>query len=244
VEAAKILGYEKDPLVQQAKSILPNLAEAPIGSDGRLQEWHKPFEEKEPGHRHMSHGYGFFPGHQYNFMENPKMVDALKKSLDYRLSHGGGHTGWSRAWLISLQSVLLRPEKAYENLHGLIVGHINPNLFDLINHSGSNSPFQIDANFGYTAGVATMLIQSRIQLESGERVIQLLPALPKAWPAGSAKGLRTRGGLKIDLEWNPKGVEATLHADRTENFRICYRGEEKSLKIESGETIKLHFRTQ
>ena len=241
IEAARILGREDDPVVRRAKEVLPRLAQAKIGPDGRLQEWREPFEEKEPGHRHLSHGYGFFPGHQYNFLEHPKMVEALKKSLDYRLSHGGGHTGWSRAWLINLQAVLLRPEKAYENLRALISKNINPNLFDMIYEAGERWPFQIDANFGYTAGVATMLLQSRIRLESGERVIQLLPAQPREWAKGEADGLRTRGGLTVKLRWTPERVDAVFQASRPGTFLVLCRGERRTLKLAAGECAVLRF---
>ena len=241
LEAAEILNEANDPLVGRAKAVLPDLAEVRIGPAGRLQEWREPFEEKEPGHRHMSHAYGFFPGHQYNFIENPKMVAALKRSLDYRLAHGGGHTGWSRAWLINLQAVLRRPEKAYENLRAFVSVNVNPNLFDLICHAGNKEPFQIDANFGYTAGVATMLLQSRIRLDSGERVIQLLPALPSAWPAGSVRGLRARGGLGVDLAWDARSVRATLRPDRDGRFRVRCAGHEKSIECKAGEPVSIAF---
>ena len=119
VEAAEALGLEDD-LIARARQVLPDLAEGQIGPDGRLQEWREPYEEIEAGHRHVSHAYGFFPGRQYNLIEDPQVAGAIQKSLDFRLKNGGGHTGWSRAWLINIEAVLMRPEAAYDNLRTLL----------------------------------------------------------------------------------------------------------------------------
>jgi alpha-L-fucosidase 2 len=243
VEAAKILDFEDDPLVQKVQEILPNLAQPRIAKDGRLEEWRVPTYcgEPAPGHRHISHAYGFFPGHQYNQLEDPEKVAAIRKSIDYRLDHKGGQTGWSQAWLICLRAVFQQPEQAYENLRGLIVGHLNSNLFDLIGSPRARSPFQIDANMGYVAGVATMLVQSHVLLPSGERVIQILPALPAAWPKGSVCRLHTRGGLEVEMQWTPGVVELTLHATRAGHFRIQCLEQEKAIVVQPGQTIELKF---
>jgi alpha-L-fucosidase 2 len=216
VEAAEELGIESD-LVERAQSALPKLAEGRIGADGRLQEWRKPFKETNAGHRHVSHAYGFFPGRQYNVIENPDMVKAIQNSLDFRLANGGGHTGWSRAWLINIEACLMRPEAAYGNIRTLISKLVNPNLFDM------HPPFQIDGNFGYTSGVVTMLLQSHVKLESGERVLWLLPALPEAWPEGEVHGLHARGGAVIDLKWSPDAVTATITSDRPGVYQVRCR---------------------
>jgi alpha-L-fucosidase 2 len=227
IKAVDILKLHEE-LLPQMRYVLERLVPTQIGKYGQIMEWAEDYEEQEPGHRHISHLYGLHPSSQITMDQTPELARAAKLTLERRLQYGGGHTGWSRAWIINMYARLWEGEKAYFNLEQLLAKSTLPNMFD--NHP----PFQIDGNFGATAAITEMLVQSTL-----ERIV-LLPALPKAWPSGSIKGLCVRGGAEIDLEWvMGKLTTCKVKAKAQVHTDIFY--EDKSFKIALKENEVLIF---
>lgn len=221
-----------DNLVHQVKAAKARLAETRIGSDGRIMEWAEEFPEVEPGHRHISHLYAVHPGAQINLLQTPQLAEAAGKSMDYRMTHGGGHTGWSAAWLISQYARLCRAQQAKNSLDIVLRRSVKPNLFS------QHPPFQMDANFGVTAGIAEMLLQSHVCDANGANVIQLLPALPAEWPNGEYKGLKARGGFEIAVKWkNGHMTEVRVKSLLGKPFKLWYNGDYLPAKtLKAGQT--------
>ena len=211
--AARELGIDNS-FAAQLDAARARLIPYRIGKHGQLQEWAVDFDESTPGQRHMSHLYGLYPGNQITPRATPELAKAARVSLERRLANGGAYTGWSRAWAICFWARLLDGDQAWESLSMLMKHSTNGNLFDT--HPGSSGPiFQIDGNFGATAAIAELLVQSH----GGS--IDLLPALPSAWHEGHAKGLRARPGLTIDVEWSGgRATSCNIRADHAGEYRF------------------------
>lgn len=238
LQAAAELGIE-DEFTASVRRALEHLALPQVGSDGRLLEWSQEFKESEPGHRHMSHLFGVHPGRQFTWETAPAIMAAARQSIEARLAHGGGHTGWSRAWIINFWARFRDGEKAYENILALLTKSTLPNLFD------THPPFQIDGNFGGTAGIAEMLLQSHQEVvqtgKERKRLLELLPALPKAWSHGSVKGLRARGGFEVSMEWDAEKLTgATLHSLLDTPCVLRYGKKSVNLSPHRGEVLRFN----
>lgn len=243
-KAAEILGDAVDEaeipdvsdmrkLQKEINAALEKLPPIRIDSTGRVMEWMEEYEEAEPGHRHVSQLYGLYPSDQISMDKTPELAAAAAETLRVRLANGGGHTGWSRAWIINFYAKLWDGEKAWENICQMLAKSTYANLFD------RHPPFQIDGNFGVTAAIAQMLVQSR------EQEVILLPALPKAWEQGTVKGLRLVGNAGIALAWKDgRLLQCRVTADQAYEGEIVYGSVRRTVKLKAGETIVLDERLQ
>jgi alpha-L-fucosidase 2 len=241
VAAAHILGIDQQ-FSHKLADIRRHLAPMQIGKAGQLQEWLEDWDLDAPErqHRHVSHLYGLFPSNQLTARDTPDLFAAAKKSLELR---GDSGTGWSLAWKINLWARLLEGDHAYLLLQKALTpvysedpryrqaGGVYSNLLD------AHPPFQIDGNFGATSGIAEMLLQSHTH------EIQLLPALPKAWPNGSVKGMRARGGFEVNMEWKSgKLVSTIIRSIVGANCRARYGDKAVDLPLKPGEAVLLNGR--
>ena len=233
LESERILG-KQSVLGEQAVRILERLPDFGVGRHGQLMEWREDYEEWEIGHRHFSHLYPIFPSNQINEYENSELLEAGKKALERRIEYGGGHTGWSCAWLINLYARFGDGDSAVKYIHDLLGKLTAPNMFDmhppLDRIPGIPWVFQIDGNLGGACGIAQMLLQSHLD------EIHLLPALPSSWKEGRVTGLCAEGGFEADICWQDGELkEAILYAKK--GGRAVLRCKEKLTVSAAGKEV-------
>lgn len=229
LKASEALGIE-DEFTARTKQIAEKLPPYRIGGHGQLMEWCEDYEEQEPGHRHISHLYALHPSDQITPDGEPELSKAAAKTLERRLQYGGGHTGWSCAWIVNMYARLWDGEQAWSNLQKMFEKSTFPNRMS--NHPmGPGFVFQIDGNYGATSGISEMLLQS-----SETRTI-LLPAIPKAWESGSVRGLVMYGGAEVNMEWK-RGeiVKCVIHGKNECRTVICWNGHKKEIALHPGMT--------
>ena len=236
IEASEILGIDKE-LREKLKEIKDRIAPNQIGQYGQLQEWLEDKDDPENKHRHVSHLWGLHPGDEITMENTPELFDAARKSLEMRGDLG---TGWSMGWKVNFWARLKDGDRAYTLLNNLMRltgsslteydgGGIYPNLFD------AHPPFQIDGNFGVTSGIAEMLLQSHRRDKNGDYILELLPALPSAWPDGHIKGLCARGAFEVDIFWKDSELlQVDILSKAGQHCTLVYKEKFRELETEKG----------
>lgn len=243
LQAAHILNTDEKlcKRITNAVNILPQFK---LDENGRLQEWIEPYQEVEPGHRHLSHLLGIYP---FSLItpENQRLFDAVKQSLDWRQKNGQGNGGWSAALALSIRSRLYDEKGAYKSLLSLLKsGMINSLNYEnnMTNNLYNGNIYQIDGNFGATSGIAEMLLQSHLKDENGNFVIHLLPALPSAWQTGEIKGLRARGGFIVDIAWeNGELKSAKIFSEKGLPFGVKYKDKLSNHILKPKQILRLNL---
>ena len=233
-EAAKILGVDGD-FAKEIIAAREKLSPYKVGKYGQLLEWQEEFDEVEIGHRHLSHLYGVHPGAQITKTKMPEVLEAAKASVKRRVDNGGGACGFSRVWLVSMSSRLGMTEDAYNHLRLYLKEQIYGSALNCDNAWWHPVPFfQIDGNFGFTAGISEMLLQSH------DGFIEVLPTLPSEWKNGSFKGLCARGGFTVDAQWNDgKVTKVTVHNNSGEACELRFGGRSYTLNTKKGESTEI-----
>ena len=227
IDAATLLGMDAD-FAKQLAATRARLPQPAIGKHGQLMEWAEDYDEAEPGHRHISHLWALHPGTQIAPDTTPELAAAARVSLERRLAHGGGHTGWSRAWIINIWARLRDAEKTHQNVQAILAKSTYPNLFD------RHPPFQIDGNFGATAGIAEMLLQSH------DGQVTLLPVLPAAWPTGSVRGLVARGAFEVAITWaNGRLTTASILSRKGGTLKLRYANRMIEMPTTAGQFVRV-----
>lgn len=235
--AAQVLKTDKK-LCDEITRTLPRLLPYKIGAKGNLQEWYHDWNDADPQHRHQSHLFGLYPGHHIEVVDKSSLSDiarACAKTLEIK---GDNTTGWSTGWRVNLYARLLDAKGAYR-IYRRLLKYVSPDNYRGEDYRGgggtypnlldAHSPFQIDGNFGGCAGVAEMLMQST------EKTITLLPALPDEWATGEVRGLCARGGFEVDMSWSQgKVVRCTIRSKRGGTTTVSYNGTSKTVKLKAG----------
>jgi alpha-L-fucosidase 2 len=232
IAASKVLNTDKDFRAECEKTLKRLPAIQISKTTGRILEWAEDYKEVEPHHRHTSHLFGLHPGNQITVVGTPALAEAARKTL---VARGDDGTGWGLAWKINMWNRLHDGDHAYKLLSVLLSRKTLPNLFD------DHPPFQIDGNFGATAAIAEMLVQSQLQTKDGSFEIQLLPSLPAAFASGSVKGLRARGGYEINIDWKDgKLISAViLNINGKKSVPVRYKNSVKTFSVNPGESVTI-----
>lgn len=235
ISACRVLGADEEK-VRQAEETMAGFPALKTGKHGQLMEWMEDYEEPEPGHRHISHLYGVYPGSSISWERTPELMNAARISLERRLANGGGHTGWSRAWIIGLWARFREGRKAYENLQAILTMGTYPNLMDNHPLGEHDYVFQIDGNLGASAAVLEMLAYSR-----PER-LELLPAVTDETSGGTLRGMGLRSGGTLSMEWKGgRVVWLTLLPERDVELLLCANGSQECVKLKAGVEFKKEY---